>query len=309
MIDEIGGDFLQWLRGFYYVAQKKNVTLAAQEIGRNQPAVSHQIKRLEDEFGIALFDRSRGKMQLTSEGRALLDKAISIFEIIREMQGITHSHLHDHYQISIASTHAIIQCYLPRYLQAFRKEFPNITFNLMGGGLTEIMEKVESAEVDFGIASLHSVPSSIDYIVLFETQLKFITAKNSCFHLGNAPTLEQIAKLPFIAQPLTATRAPLIARRFADDNLELNTVLTVNHFESIKRYVELGLGVSMMEDFVIFADDIDKLDVYSLQNYFNRNSYGIVMRKRKYISPAARAFLRSVKANIEINQSGSKNST
>ncbi|MBW1913143.1 MAG: LysR family transcriptional regulator, partial [Deltaproteobacteria bacterium] len=51
MIEEMGGDFLQWLRGFYYVAKRGSMTLAALEMGRNQPTISHQIKCLENEFG------------------------------------------------------------------------------------------------------------------------------------------------------------------------------------------------------------------------------------------------------------------
>jgi DNA-binding transcriptional LysR family regulator len=69
------GDFLQWLRGFYYVAKRRSVTQAAMEMRRNQPTISHQIKCLESEFGVALFERSSGKMELTPEGRALLEKA------------------------------------------------------------------------------------------------------------------------------------------------------------------------------------------------------------------------------------------
>lgn len=86
MIEQIGGDFLQWLRGFYFVAKRGSVTQAALEMGRNQPTISHQIKCLETEFGVSLFDRSSGKMQLTPEGKALLEKSISLFETVREMK-------------------------------------------------------------------------------------------------------------------------------------------------------------------------------------------------------------------------------
>ena len=78
MIDEFSGDFLQWLRGFYYVAKTGSVSLAALEMGRNQPAISHQIKSIENEFGVTLFDRSRGRMALTPEGKKLFEKTISL---------------------------------------------------------------------------------------------------------------------------------------------------------------------------------------------------------------------------------------
>ena len=82
MIDEMPGDFLQWLRGFYYVAKQGSVTNAAGIMGRQQPTISRQIKCIEKELGVTLFDRSSGKMELTPEGKIVLEKAISIFEDI-----------------------------------------------------------------------------------------------------------------------------------------------------------------------------------------------------------------------------------
>lgn len=88
MIEEMSGDFFQWLRGFYYVTKIKSVSLAAAEMGRNQPAISHQIKSLEKELGVTLFDRTKGSMELTPEGISLLGKTISVFELIKEMKGV-----------------------------------------------------------------------------------------------------------------------------------------------------------------------------------------------------------------------------
>jgi LysR family cyn operon transcriptional activator len=67
MIDQIGGDFLQWLRGSYFVAKTGSVTQASVEMGREQAAITHQIKCLEEEFGVLLFDRSPGRLGLTPE--------------------------------------------------------------------------------------------------------------------------------------------------------------------------------------------------------------------------------------------------
>jgi len=85
MIKEFGGDLIQWLRGFYFVARTGSVTRAAEAMRRNQPAVSHQIKCLEEEFGIFLFERSRGRMELTAEGKVLLELVVPLFELIEEI--------------------------------------------------------------------------------------------------------------------------------------------------------------------------------------------------------------------------------
>ncbi len=300
MIEEMRGDFLQWLRGFYFVAQRRSFTLAGRAIGRNQPTVSHQIKRLEDEFGIKLLDRSQGRMDLTPEGKRFFEKTITIFEVIKEMREISEDYLLESCEVSIASTHAVIHCYLPEFVQQFRDKAPNVSIRLSGGTLRDILEHVELAEVDFGIASLYQVSNNTTYHELFETRLKLITPKKNVFHLGETPTLEQISKLPFIAQPQSATRTPLIERKFAERGLTNRKVLILNNFESIKKYVAYGVGVSIVDDFTLTEKDTETLDILSLDGIFQKESYGIIMRQKKHISPAAKALMAVLKPDIEL---------
>lgn len=300
MIEEFGGDFLQWLRGFYFVAKKESVTLAGLEMGRNQPTISHQIKCLENEFGVTLFDRSQGKMKLTPEGKVFLDKVISVFEIIKEMKSEIgeDSKL---YQggVDIAATHAIIHYFLPQFIVHFTKIWPKVNFKLEGGGLKMILGRIDSAEADFGIASLNSVPDGVVYYDLIETGLKLLAPKNNPFSFDFEPTLEQISKIPFIFFPSSSTITPLIERRFAEDNLKLNVVLVLNNFESVKKYVELGVGVSILDDYTITRKDVEKLDIYALDRFFSPRKYGIIIRRQKYLSPVAKAFLRCIKPDLQ----------
>jgi DNA-binding transcriptional LysR family regulator len=299
VIEEIGGDFLQWLRGFYYVARRQSVTRASLEMRRNQSTISHQIKCLENEFGVTLFDRSRGKMDLTPEGKGFLDKAISVFEIIKEMKGeISKGYLETRGKVIIAASHSIIHYFLPRYIVQFRKESPNVNFELEGGGVEMILERVESAEVDFGIASLNAVPDGIIYHDLFETGLRLLAPKDNSFFSGQELTLEQIARAPFIFFPHHSTITPLIERVFAKNHLKLNVVLVLNNFESVKKYVSLGTGISILDDYALTEKDKDKIHIYPLDRFFGRRIYGLILRKQKYLSPPAKVFLHSIKPDI-----------
>ena len=113
-IEEFSGDFMQWLRGFYHVAQTGSVSAAARKINRNQPTVSQQIKNLEQEFGAWLFDRSKGRMELTEFGRFLLDKTITIFDTINEIQdGVKMAVADLSGRVTVAATHAVLLYYLP----------------------------------------------------------------------------------------------------------------------------------------------------------------------------------------------------
>ena len=299
MIEQIGGDFLQWLRGFYYVAKRGSVTQAALEMGRNQPTISHQIKCLETEFGVSLFDRSSGKMQLTPEGKALLEKSISLFETVKEMKSeIQGEKLEQKGKVIIATTHAIIHFFLPRFVVEFRRTHPQVDFDIEGGGLEMILERVESAEADFGIANLPTVPEPFLYHTLFETELKLIAPGKNPFSLRGKPTLEEISKAPFIFFPRSSTLTPVIENRFAKNHLNLRVVLVLNNYESVKKYVGLGLGVSILDDYALTPEDKKRMDVFALDRFFEKRDYGLIMRKKKYLSPAAKAFIGCIKPGI-----------
>ena len=300
MIEEMSGDFFQWLRGFYFVAERGSVTQAAMKMGRNQPTVSHQIKCLEEAFGITLFDRARGKMRLTPEGEAFLQKAISVFEIIKEMKSeIGAGELAPQGQVVIATTHAIIHYFLPRLIADFRNKHPGVNFEMEGGGLDMILSKLESAEADFGIANLEKVPEGLLSFDLFETELMLIAPKANGFKLSKRPALAQISRAPFICFPGSSTITPLIKKRFEKEDLVLNEVLVLNNYDSVKKYVALGQGVAILDDYTITKEDLKRLDVLSLDRFFDKRTYRLLLRKRKYLPPAAKAFIRRIQADIE----------
>lgn len=301
MIKEMGGDYLQWLRGFYYVAKTGSFSMAGREIGRNQPTISHQIKCLENEYGVALLKRSKEKAELTPEGKILFEKVISIFEIMKSIRGeMIKTPGQFEGQIRIVSTHAVIQSYLPKYIVNFKKDNPKVVFNIHGGGLKKILEMVESSEADFGFLNLESVPDGLIYHDLFDTKLVLVAPKKINFPEKNSVTLEQIAEQPFIFFPHTSTITPLIEKKFADNNLNMDVVMVLNNFDIVKRYIELGMGVTILDDFTITPADKTRLGIYQLNHYFDKRSYGMVIRKTKYLSPTVKAFIQSIKPNIQL---------
>ena len=301
MIKEMGGDYLQWLRGFYYVAKTGSFSAAGREIGRGQPTISHQIKCLEKEYGVTLFDRSRDRMELTPEGKILFERAISIFEIVKSMQDeIDKGHQQLKGRITIVATHAVISSFLPKYIVDFHKKHPDVIFDVHGGGVKTILERVESTDADFGFLNLTSVPKGLDYHNLFETKLVLLTPKNGPFAKKKQPTLEQIAKQPFIFFPLSSTIHPYIEKKFMERELKLNVVLVLNNFNIVKKYVQLGMGVSILDDFTLTKRDYERLDIFPLDQFFEKRQYGMVIRKTKYLSPTVWAFIRCIKPDIEM---------
>ncbi|MCL2669915.1 MAG: LysR family transcriptional regulator [Syntrophaceae bacterium] len=296
MIEEVQGDFLQWLRGFYYVAQRGSVTQAALSMGREQPTITRQIKCLEKQLGVALFDRSTGTMKLTVEGKALLDKVIPLFDSVQEIRDeFRQEPLEYQGKIFIAASHAIVNFFLPPYVASFLKTHPNVSFHIEGNFFQNVYEKVESGESDFGIAFADSAPSTVICHDLFESGQKLITLKGSSYFPDRHPTLRQIAAAPLILFSRTGSLEPFIQQRFAEEGLTLRSFITHNNFVSVKTYVAMGLGVAILTGHVVTEQDRETLDIYDLDEYFPKRRVALLIRKRKHLSPAALAFLRTIK--------------
>lgn len=300
MIDEIPGDLIQWLRGFYFVAETGSVSQAAIAMQRGQPTVTYQIKCLEKELGIILFDRSSGRMKLTPEGKNVLENVISLFEEVKEIRNAHRKEpLEYEGRIVITASHAIIDSFLPRHIANFMHSYPLVTFHLEGGVNELVLEKVESSESDFGIASIDIVPNTMVCHDLFETALVLIAPKNNTFFQDRAPTLQQIAQCPLILFSRKGTIVPFIIERFLQEQLEPKVVMTVNNFASVKKYVVQGLGAAILTGYAITKEEKQLFDVFSLEKYFPKRRYGLCVKKKKYLSPTVKAFIRSIKPDIK----------
>ena len=303
MIEEVQGDFLQWLRGFYCVAERGSVTQATLVMGREQPTITRQIKCLEKQLGVTLFDRSAGTMKLTAEGKALLPKVIHLFDDVQEIRDEFRKELREYQgRIAIAASHAIINSFLPPYISGFLKTYPRISFHIEGSFFENVYEKVESGEADFGIAFADSAPNTLECYHLFESGQKLIALKGNPFFPGRRPTLEQIAAAPLILFSRTGATEPFVRQPFAAAGLTLNTLITHNNFLAVKTYVSMGLGVALLSDYVISKQDEETLDIYDLDAYFPRRTVALLIRKRKYLSRAVSGFLQTIKPDIRFTK-------
>ena len=292
MIKEFGGDYIQWLRGFYYVAQTGTVSAAARVLRLRQPTVSNQIKNLEEHYGVILFDRSQGRMVLTPEGHDMLDHAIDVFESVKATtERLTHKNTELSGKITITSTHALIVHYLAPFITSFTKQYPKVSFELIGGMLDVIEKEIESNNADFGIAYMAPAITRYEIIHLFNSSLSLIASIRNQFGITEDFGIREVSKLPFVGYPPNSTINDLVVQRFKQDGYEINFLLVLNHFDPVKEFTKLDFGVSIIPDYAITEYDREHLRVISLHKFFGDLPVGVITRKRKYLNPASRSFL------------------
>jgi len=289
------GNTLKQLKAFVAVARTGKMTDAADELFLSQSAISLQVKALEEELDTVLFERRGPRIQLTPHGRKFLDMARPLVEGMvglsqrfeKEIKGNLEAG-----EVIIAAGESTIIYILPKLVSAFRERCPNIHVQLRNVAGRDGLAMIREDEVDFAVGSMLDVPSDISYtpIWTFDPAL-IMPLGHALAHKVNIH-LEDITPYGLILPPRRLTTWRMVDRIFQQHGIPFSVVLEVGGWEVIKRYVELDFGVSIVTS--ICLRDEDPLIVRDMSRFFPKRSYGVVSRRGKHLTVAARAFLEGI---------------
>ena len=270
-------------------------------MGREKATISRQIQRLEKELGVTLFDRSSGKLVITHDGRVLLGKANELFDYLKRIRDdfkdeeIIHQGM-----INISATHGAIDNFLLPYVDHFRRLHPKVAFEIDGDNREVVYSKVESTDVDFGIAGFETGHKALVFHDLYEASRMIIAPKDNPFFPGKAvPTLRQIATSPLIITVYSGLHEISIDKLFAKAKLKYNVAMRCNNYFTTKKAVAQGMGIAILGEVCISQGDRQIYDIYNLDRYFQRRKYGILLKKNKTIPAVIKALLRTIKPDID----------
>jgi DNA-binding transcriptional LysR family regulator len=234
-----------------------NLTAAAEVLHTSQPALSKQIRELEDELGVQLFVR-HGKRytQLTEAGEKVLAAAERVLDEAAVLRKVSEEFAAGHAgTLSIAATHTQARYVLPTVLAQFRSEFPGMQFRLLQGNPVQVADYVVHGDATFGLATetLDEHPS-LDTRPAYAWRHCLIVPPSHPFASRGAddrPTLTELAAEPLITySPEFAGRRSIDAA-FAKQGMEPRVVLEAIDSDVIKAYVELGFGVGVIADVAV----------------------------------------------------------
>ncbi|HOA74530.1 MAG TPA: LysR family transcriptional regulator [Phycisphaerae bacterium] len=282
---------LQQLRGFCYAAQAGSMSKAAQRMLLRQPSVSLQIRSLERELGVQLFDRSGPKIALTAQGKLLYELAAPLVEGLDTLEEsfAARRDVVLKGRLDIAAGESTILYILPRYVSEFTRNHPGIDLELHNVTGREGLIMLRAGEVDFAFGSMLDVPDDIEYIPLYTFHPVLIAAPDHPLAHGGKITLEDIAQYPLILPPRHLTTWQVVDSTFKQRGLKYQVKVEAGGWEVIKRYVELGLGISVVTSICLTGSE--RLVAVPVKEYFPQRTYGVVLRKGKFLSPQARRFI------------------
>lgn len=282
---------LKQLRAFCFAARTGSISLAAEELFLSQPSVTLQIQALEREMNITLFERRGPHIKLTPEGEILYQLADPLVEGIDKLQQSFAAHYGklESGELNIAAGESTILYILPEWIKKFAEAYPRIRIKLHNVTGRDGMSMLRADEADFAVGSMLEVPEDIIYrpSVTYDTVL--IAPKNHPLAGREKIRLEEISPYGLILPPRHLSTWGTVKTVFSQHNVAFQVALEAGGWEVIKKYVELGLGVSIVSD--VCLTDTDRVARIPLEHYFPGRSYGIVMRKGKFLSPQARRFI------------------
>ena len=290
------GNTLKQLRAFCTVARAGKMTDAADQLFTSQSAISLQIKALEAEMNVVLFERRGPRIQLTPDGRKLLDMARPLVEGMdglsekfdREVRGNL-----DSGKLVIAAGESTIMYILPVLVSSFHKQYPKIKVELRNVTGRDGLAMIREDLVDFAFGSMLDVPSDISYAPMYSFDPALIMPLGHALAEKKNIQLKDIAPYGLILPPRRLTTWRMVDRIFQQHGVPFSVVLEVGGWEVIKRYVELDFGISITTG--ICLREKDALVARNMSQYFPKRSYGVVERRGKHASLAARAFLEVIK--------------
>ena len=288
---------LQQLRGFYHAARTKSISKAAARMGLSQPSVSLQIKALEEELGTQLFERRGPRIELTHDGQRLLELARPLVEGIDGLE-VSFASLResaDSGTVTIAAGGSTIQYLLPPFVQKYAKQHPDVDVRLHNVTGKAGLALLREGDVDFAVGPMLDTPPDIKFYPLVTYEPMLITPRNHPLASQSKVTLKEIAKYPLILPPKEQSTYRVVEMVFAEHSLEHDVKLEVGGYDVIKKYVELGLGISIVMSHCLSG--ADHLHSVPVGRWFPKRTYGLVLRKGHKLPPAAEQFVDMVLAH------------
>lgn len=284
-------DFDQ-LKTFIEVARLGSFSRAAEKVLRSQPAVSSQIRQMEQEYGQKLFDRTAKSVRLTPAGEVMLDYA-------RQMLAMHAKSLHavaDHTGVatgtlSIGANEGTFLYVLPKVLAKYHKQFPRARISVYRSFSHKVKEKVEQGAIDLGIVSLPAKSPGLKVVPIFRDRLYLMAGPSSPLFQRKSVTLAELARQSLIV-PKTGSIRKLMEKHLRPYNDDLNITMELTSVVMIKRFVRDGFGVSLIcGSFArenVRRGEIRLLDIEGLELW---RQLGLVYRKDRSLPLAASTFV------------------
>ncbi len=238
------------LQVFQTVARLLSFTKAAEALHMTQPAVTFQIRQLEEYFNTRLFDRTHNRISLTPAGETVAAYTDRIFELYNEMENSVREMTGEiRGAVTLGASATVAEYLLPALLGKFKAEYPDVKVRLKVSNTEGIVAMIENNVIDLGIVEAPVNNKHLNVEVCLTDQLVVVAPKGHEFAGRESVTIQEVARMPFICREEgSGTREVIIEYLLQHGGSEdqLDICLELGSPEAIKGAVEAGMGISIL---------------------------------------------------------------
>jgi DNA-binding transcriptional LysR family regulator len=284
-------DFDQ-LETFMEVARLCSFSRAAEKRFRTQPAVSSQIRSLEEEVGARLLDRSGGKVSLTASGKLFLKYAEETIEARKAVcTAIGETERIPRGEIVVGANEGTCLHILPEVFAEFKRNYPEVSVGIKRADYAKTLESVIDNSVDFGIVSLPVNDARLSVVPFHRDELIIIAPPHHPLAQLKSATIAEVASFPLLMPKSGHTRDAL-ENLFHERRLKPQISMELDSSELLKRFVAADVGVGFIARSSVAEDTrAHTLAIIPIADAQIRRDMALVFRKDKALSRAALAFI------------------
>ncbi|MDL2718181.1 MAG: LysR family transcriptional regulator [Acidobacteriota bacterium] len=284
------------LKVFLTVAEERGFSRAAVRLFRTQSAVSQAVRRLEEVLKVELFDRTTHEVRLTEAGRTLLGYAERVLAVtdeatraVRDLKDLKRG------RVAIGSNEAGLEVLLP-LIGRFRETHPGVEFEVKRSPSRLLGAEVLAAALDFGVVAFSPAEAGLRAIILASDELVVLSHPSHPFAKKARVTLEEFGRANVIAHSDPSPARERVLRTYAERGVPLNIKVSLPTLDSVKRAVELGMGVALLPRRTALSElEGGRLAASTLPELRRPRELRLVYRSAGNFGNAAHAFLEHVK--------------
>lgn len=234
------------LAAFLAVATDRSFSAAARRLNRTQPAISQAVKRIEDELGERLFDRSSRDGTLTEAGRLLQDYAQRLLGLASEAQtAVQELQQMRRGRVIVGANEAAVHTLLP-HIEKFTSLHPQVGVEVRRVPSRQIAGAVLDRSIDFGILTFQPADRGVQTLALGGDDIVLLTAPTHPLAERRRVTLEEVGKQVVIAHNDPSPTRDRVLRAYERRRTSINIQISLPSLDGIKRAVEMGIGVALL---------------------------------------------------------------
>ena len=290
------------LEFFLQVIEEGSFSKAADTVGRTQPAVSIAVRRLEEEVGAPLFDRSQKTPTLTEAGEVIHDYAQRIValrdqarEAVAELRTLKRG------RVRVGANESTSLYLLPQVILAFRERHPEVKVEIYRHVSERLPREVLERNVDFAVLAFEPVDRDLESFCILRDELVLILHPEHRLAGRASVTVEELGREPFLAHNVRTASRNKVIEVFAEHHTPLNITLELATVETIKRFVQLNVGLAFVPHMCV-REELERGAMASVpvEGLTYHRSLWVTHRRNMTFSHAAAAFLKTLRQQAKL---------